>query len=241
MHPDMSEPAWIDWVRETVARDEAELPAMPAVAVRLVDLLEGSDAELDEIERVVSQEQAIADRVIRPSYSLLYRGSMPVKTVSRAAMRLCFRETAQIALAAACRALYDPRDRVELETFPELWAAAWQDSLVCAFGARLLSRELKLGDPERVFLGAMFRHVGNLLVLKVLSRGLVGGELHEAPDTGALARGLAALHAGLGADYLRSAGMPEHAVEAAGRHHDPEIPFAADRLELHVIRVADGL
>jgi len=236
-----SERAWIAWIRETTQRDPAELPAMPSVAVRLVDLLNRHDVELEEVEHVISQDQAIATRLIQAANSVLYRGAMPAETVARAAMRLGLRETAQVAMAAAYRTLYDPRDRVELETHPDLWGACWQDSLVCAFGGRLVARELKLGEPERVFLRGMFRHVGNLLVLKMVVRGLVAGQLPRPPEREELAHGMNVLHTELGARYLHDAEMPDYVVDAAARHHDPDLPFAADTLELHVLRIADGL
>lgn len=235
------ENAWIPWIRETTEKNPAELPSMPAVAGRLMELLTRPQVELAEIESVIAQDQAIAARVIQAANSVLYRGVMPVESVSRAAMRLGLRETGQIAMAAACRTLYDTRDRVELETFPDLWDAAWQDTLVCAFGARLMARELKLGDPERVFLGGMFRHVGNLLVLKVISRGLVEGQLARPPESGDLQRGLDALHVPIGVAYLRHAGMPAFVIDIVDRHHDAWVPFAPENVELHVIRVADGL
>lgn len=233
--------AWIAWIRETTQKEPGELPAMPAVAGRLMEMIPRPQVELEEIEAVISQDQSIATRVIRAANSVLYRGVMPAETVSRAAMRLGLRETGQIAMAAACRSLYDTHDRVEIETFPDLWEAAWKDSLVCAFGARLMSRELKIGDPERVFLAGMFRHIGNLLTLKVISRGLVRGRLARPPEPAELVRGLEVLHVPVGVDYLKRSGMPAFVIDAVDRHHDAYVPFAPENLELHVMRVADGI
>ncbi|NNL66323.1 MAG: HDOD domain-containing protein [Myxococcales bacterium] len=233
--------AWITWIRETTQKEPGELPAMPAVAGRLMELVSNPRVELEELEAVISQDQSIAARLIQAANSVLYRGVMPAETVSRAAMRLGLRETGQIAMAAACRSLYDTRDRCEIETFPDLWEAAWKDSLVCAFGGRLIARELKLGDPERVFLAGMFRHIGTLLTLKVISRGLVRGRLARPPEPAELVRGLEALHVSVGVDYLKRAGMPGFVVDAVDRHHDAFVPFAPENLELHVVRVADGI
>lgn len=233
--------AWIAWIRETAQKHPGELPAMPSVAGRLMERMSDPRIELAEVEGIISQDQAIAARVIQAANSVLYRGAMPAESVSRAAMRLGLRETLQIALAAACRTLYDPRDKVEIDIFPDFWRGAWHDSLVCAFGARLIAREIKLGDPERVFLGGMFRHVGNLLVLKLVSRGLVVGRLKRRPELEELATALQTLHVPVGADYLERVAMPGFVTDVVTRHHDAELPFTPDNVELHAIRVADGL
>jgi HD-like signal output (HDOD) protein len=231
----------IRWVMESTGRGQGDLPAFPAVATRLVDLLEHSRADVRDVEALVLQDQAIAAEVLRTANSVLYAGAMPVESVSQAVMRLGFRETAQVAMTAACRALFDMENRAEVEVFPNVWRALWHDSLVCAYGGRLLARELKQGAPERVFLGAMFRNLGGLLVLKIVARGMVRGRLRRGWTEADVGAAIAALHASLGANYLRSCCMPEHVVTIAARHHDLDVPFTTETIDLHLVRLADGL
>jgi HD-like signal output (HDOD) protein len=229
------------WVMHATERAQGDLPAFPAVATQLIDLLERPDADLREVESLIARDQAIASEVLRTANSALFGSTMPVQSVRQAALRLGFRETAQVAMVAAYRALFDVEHRAELETFPRLWRGLWHESLVCAYGTRLLARELKHPAPERVFLGGMFRNVGNLLALKVVTRGLVRGRLKAAPSEAELGEVMNALHARLGSSYLRGCGMPGGVAEIAARHHDVDVPFAPETLDLHLVRVADGL
>jgi HD-like signal output (HDOD) protein len=229
------------WVVESTERGQEDLPAFPTVAAQLVDLLEQPNANLREVEALVARDQAIASEVLRTANSVLYAAAMPAQNVGQAAVRLGFREMAQVAMTAACRALFDVENRAELEIFPHVWRALWHDSLVCAYGGRLLARELKQGAPERVFLGAMFRNVGGLIVLKVVARGLVRGRLRRAPAEAELAAVMHALHARLGARYLKSCRLPEHAVAIASRHHDLDVELTPETVDLHLVRLADGL
>ena len=229
------------WVVHTAERTQGELPAFPIVATQLIDLLERPNADLREVESLVTRDQAIASEVLRTARSALFGAAAPVQSVRQAAMRLGFRETAQVAMVAAYRALFDVEHRAELEVFPNLWRALWHESLVCAYGTRLLARELKHAAPERVFLGGMFRNVGNLLALKIVARGLVRGRLGAAPSEEDLGAAMNALHARLGSSYLRSVAMPEGVAAIAARHHDVDVPFTAETLDLHLVRVADGL
>jgi HD-like signal output (HDOD) protein len=236
-----SQDAWIAWVRESARRNPGELPVFPAAANRMIDALSRPDVEIADLEALLSQDQGLSARLIQAANSVLYRGVTPVDTVSRAAMRLGLRETGQIAMAAAFRSLFDLRDRAEHETFPELLSAAWQDSLVGGYGARLIARELKVGDPERAFMSGMFRNVGILLALKLIAGGLVKGRLARPPQSDELAGVVERLHTQLGAEYLKQAGMPDFVVEAAARHHDESVPLTRELFELHVVRLADGV
>ncbi len=233
--------ALLRWVVTASERGQGELPVFPTVATQLVDLLEQPNADLRDVEALIVRDQAIASDVLRTANSVLFTGAMPVQSVRQAALRLGFRETAQAAMTAAYRALFDVENRAEVDVFPNVWRALWNESLVCAFGGRLLARELKQGAPERVFLGAMFRNVGNLLVLKIVARGLVRGRLRTRPAEAELAAVMSALHARLGSSYLRGCSMPDYVVAIAAEHHDPGVAFSPETLDLHVVRLADGL
>ena len=231
----------IRWIEEAIGRGQAELPAFPGVATRLVDLLEQPDAEMDDVGSLIAQDQAISAHVLRMANSVIYGGAMPVETVAQAVLRLGFRETAQVAMTAACRSLFSMEDRAELEVFPEVWQALWLESLVCAYGGRLLSRELKAAHGERVFLASMFHNLGGLVVLKVVAHGLVNGHLRSAPDEADLQAAIDQLHMREGARYLRGCNLPDYVVTTAEHHHDLDVPFDGEHMHLHVLRLADGL
>jgi len=173
--------------------------------------------------------------------SVVYSGAMPVETVAQAVLRLGFRETAQVSMAAACRSLFSIEDRAELEVHPGMWRGLWLDSLVCAYGGRLIAQELGFGVPERVFLCSMFRNLGELVILKVVAGGVVRGELRTTPDEETLRRVADRLHTELGARYLAACRLPDYVVAAAARHHDAGVPFDAAHADLHVVRLTEGL
>ena len=231
----------LGWVLEATRRSQGDLPAFPGVAARLVDLLEQPNAEIRDVEFLISQDQVVSAHVLRIANSVIYGGAVPVENVRDAVLRLGFRETAQIAMGAACRALFSMEDRAEIETFPAVWRSFWLDSQVCGYGARLLARELGRGRPERVFLCGMFRDLGGLLILKIIARGLVQGQLAPPPAEEHLQLAIDRLHGELGANYLRSCHLPDYVVRAAAHHHDEQVPFDADHVELHLLQLADGL
>jgi HD-like signal output (HDOD) protein len=229
------------WVSAVLKEREVELPAFPAIAMRFVALLEEPDVEMAQLGELVSQDPATMAQVLRAANSVLYGTIMPIESVHQAIIRLGFKDTASIALASACRSLFNTRERCEFAIFQDVRNALWHDSLVCAFGARLLSRELKTGDPQRSFVGAMFRNLGSLLILKIMTQARVSGRLLKTPGEEELASVLSALHHHVGAAYLRRSNMPNYVVRIAAEHHLAFVPFQADTVDLHIVRLSDGL
>ena len=228
------------WILRAADTGSAELPVFPSVAVRLVDLLEHPGAEVRDAAELIAQDQTITLQVLRTANSALYGAAMPAESVSQAVMRVGFREAASIAMTAACRSLYDVEDRAELETLPGLWSAVWHESLVCAYGGRLIARELKTGDPDQVFMAGLLQNVGDLRVLKALSRGLVTGALRVKPDETAIATTMQTLRGRLAAPYLLQCSLPAAVVELALSLHGPEGP-ALWGASGCVLALADGL
>ncbi|HEB90278.1 MAG TPA: HDOD domain-containing protein [Deltaproteobacteria bacterium] len=229
------------WLLRSLEKKTVVLPAFPTMASRLVDALESPDVEVETVEEIISQDGSITAQVIRASNSVYYGAACPAQDLHQAIMRIGFRETANVAMLAASRTLFEMEDRAELSCFPDLWPRLWQSSLVCAFGANLLSREIKLGNPSHVFLSATLRDVGSLLILKLLAAGLVHGRLRDKPSEEQLRDLFDHLHTRLGADYLRENRMPEYVIDVAERHHLLDLPFAHDTILIHLIRCADGL
>ena len=230
-----------NWVLRASQERLDGLPPFPAVATRIVDALEQPEAELRDVEGLIEQDSVISAQVLRTANSVIYGGAMPVETVSQAVMRLGFRETAQVAMTAACRVLFNMEDRAELELYPELWRAFWLDSLLSAYGGRLLARELKCGRAEHVFLGGLFHNLGGLIILKLIAHGMVHRRIPFHPNEDELERVIEILHAELGENYLRRCHVPDYVAVVAARHHDAEVAEGPHHDELHVVRLSDGL
>ncbi len=231
----------VAWIESSLETDFGELPVFPAIAARIVDLLESPEVDVDEAASLVAQDQVIASQILRTANSALYLGASPATTVSTAIMRVGMREASQIAMAAACRSLFDVEDRAELEIHPRVWGAIWHQSLVCAYGGRLIAQELGVGDAEQVFLGALMRHVGKLMLLKLVARGLVRGRLVEEPDEDTLEQAMLRLAVPIGVDYLRRNDLPDVFVAAAADGSEPELEETLSTDSLQILRVADGL
>jgi len=204
-----------------------------------MEMLESPAAEIAEVQQLVAQDPAVSARLLRTANSALLGGAMAAQDAGQAVVRLGLRETARVAMTAACRSLFDLADRAERSVFPEAWRGLWSEALVGAHGASLIARELQRGDPGRVFIASLFRNVGGLVALKIVASAVVGGHLRPPPAATALARTMHANGTALGMRYLRDSKLPDYVVEIAGSLRDP--PSPASRPELALVQAAHGL
>jgi HD-like signal output (HDOD) protein len=228
------------WVRDAIQRTD-DLPVFPWVASQLIELVERPDVEIDTVEELISRDAGLTSQLLRTANSALFRGTERIESVADGVRRIGLRETRNIALTAACRSLFDVEDRAIREVYPDLWKSVWHDALLCAYGGSQIAREEKRGDPDRIFSMGLFRNIGNLIVLKCVSSSLVSGRVRRSVDLEERQSLMSGFHQEAGAIYLQHCVLPESTIEAASFHHEFSLPSLAQREDLEIVRVADGL
>ncbi|MCG8588347.1 MAG: HDOD domain-containing protein [Proteobacteria bacterium] len=230
---------WCQWAVEASERHQGDLPVFPLVAVKLLELLEGNrDAAVSEVEKLVRQDPSLLSQILDVANSALFASAMPVETAADAIMRLGLDEAADIVLAAAAASIYNVDNRLEYQIFADTWKQVWRGALGGAYVGRYLCRELKCGDAHRAFLAGLFRDVGTMLLLKLIARGVVQGELLRPPASDRVAEMASILGGNLGAGYLRRSRLPDFVVEVAESRFSPVAALVSD--DVHIVRIADG-
>lgn len=136
--------------------DLDKLPTMPLVATQMMELINAPETSAAALAKVVSKDPAVSARVLKIANSSFYSMSRLVTSLSTAVVILGERTLKNLVLAASMRGMN--------ESFGEIEQLLWEDSMVCALGARYLARKLGVADPEEAFMGGLFRHIG-LVVL----------------------------------------------------------------------------
>ena len=158
--------------------------SFPALAIRVVDLLEKPDTKLEDLARWVAMDPAIAGQVLKVANSVIYRRGRDVEELPAAIVRLGLREVGQIAVGVAGRSLFDLEVRAEIAAFRERLAALFLEAMAVAYSAGWLSAKLRVGSPERAFLAGMLHDIGRPIALQSLARLIIGGEIGRPPDGG---------------------------------------------------------
>ncbi len=137
------------------------LPTIPAIATRIVELCRTDSFTASTMSELLTQDPAIAARVLQVANSSLYSPRAPVKTV-RVAVALLGANTV-MALALGFSLVGSRRSGSSDFDYPWFWRRV----LLSGIAGRVISTHLSL-DDEEVFLASLFQDVGMLVMDAVL-------------------------------------------------------------------------
>ncbi|MFL5264080.1 MAG: HDOD domain-containing protein [Anaeromyxobacteraceae bacterium] len=171
------------------------LPTLPAVALEVLRLCHAEDVDLWRIAEALSQDPALAGRVLRAANSASLAARGKVSTVTRAVPLLGSNTTLAIALSFS---LVRNRRRGDASGFDH--GTFWRRAVFSALAGRTLAEAgAPALDPEEVFLAALLQDIGMLALV----------ELFDAAY-GAMCAASAGDHARL-AEFERAAWGADHA------------------------------
>lgn len=220
-------PSLADQIREAVAGGTLSLPALPAVATRVLQLLHDEEADSAPLTELIESDPTIAASVLRVANSAVYSGLNQIADIDQAIARLGARQVGTVVTTVALKGHFATDDPVKRE----LLQALWNHAVATALAARRLT-VAGGGDAVEAFLAGLLHDTGKLLVLRGADhleqldrrRPITAVVLDELID---------ALHVELGHHALSSWKIAEPVCRVALHHHDPNVP-ARDLLLLRV-------
>jgi len=222
----------------------AELPAMPELALKIVELSHDPRADANKLAQLVELDPALAAQVIRYARSpfFAYRGA--VDSIRTAVSRvLGFEMVMNLALGlASARAFKLPAiGPLGLTAF---WRHATHSAaLVQALGAEMPPERRPL--PGLSYLAGLLHNIGFLVLGHLFRREfcLLNTAVAEHPEVAVREHEQAQLgvdHTQLGAWLLERWNLPEE-VSSAVRHHHDEDYRGPHQAYVHLVLVADRL
>ena len=201
-----------------------DLPTVSPSAMKLVALLEHSDADNEEILEVLKYDSVLTARVLRACNSASLGFVEPVGSVEQAVLLLGYQPLLQMVLALAfAKVLSVPMPAYAVEA-KELYA----HSLIVGMASEFLS----LGqvnpdsDSQLAFTAGLLHDLGKMALSQVLDAGRQTAireyiARHGATRIEAEREITGTDHAEVGACLLRTWRLPEPIVSAVAQHHEP--------------------
>jgi HD-like signal output (HDOD) protein len=143
-----------------IARGELDLPLLPEVAMRIVQLATAAEVDAAEIARLIGRDQALATHVLRVAGSAAHRPEQPIESLQQAITWLGLAEVADIALTVAAQGklLSVPRQRSRVQRL-------WRHALAVAFWSRAVA--LAVGRAaEASYLCGLLHEIGRPICLQ---------------------------------------------------------------------------
>ena len=197
----------------------ANLPALPNVAVNVLERLKNESTSPSEITELIECEPAICTRVLSLANSPLYGLSRPVSTLSHAIVLLGIPAVCQLAVSISTKEVFCSGSGRVLKKRKKIY----EQSLACATNARILANQFDLPSPDETFLSAMMQNIGQLVFLAELGDSYCdfldscpSGETTEE-ETNWIGIG----HDSLGEACGRRWGLPVAINQAIVEHHSP--------------------
>jgi putative nucleotidyltransferase with HDIG domain len=137
-----------------------DLPAMPHVASKVLELSADPNTSAAQLQQVISDDQAMTARILKIANSAMYSCSRKIKTLTEAIVMLGFNSIRSLVVTSAARNLYQSGNkRMGLKE-----RLLWEHSIGTAFGCRLLVQERFPALAEEAFLAGLMHDIGKLVL-----------------------------------------------------------------------------
>ncbi len=198
-----------------------DLPAMPHVASKVLELSSDPETSASLLQQVIADDQAMTARILKIANSAMYACSRRIKTLSEAIVMLGFNSIRSLVVTSAARNLYTSGSaRMGLKE-----RLLWEHSIGSAFACRLLVAEHHPALMEEAFLAGLMHDIGKLVLnLQLPERfeeivQIVYNENREFQPTEREMLGFD--HAQVGALLVNKWKLSPVLEEVIGLHHSP--------------------
>lgn len=137
-----------------------DLPAMPQVAAKVLELSSDPDTSAQKLQQVIADDQAMTARILKIANSAMYSCSRRIKTLTEAIVMLGFNSIRSLVVTSAARNLYNTHSsRTGLKE-----RLLWEHSIGAAFACRILAEAHAPKYTEEAFLAGLLHDIGKLVL-----------------------------------------------------------------------------
>ncbi|OHD74329.1 MAG: hypothetical protein A2V99_07360, partial [Spirochaetes bacterium RBG_16_67_19] len=188
------------------------LPTLPHILLRLIELCNRPENGLQEIARLINQDPALSERVLRLVNSAFYSLKQKITTIGEALLLLGLEAVKNIAISSSVYQVFQgppARHGLDLKNF-------WWHSVRCGVIARRLAVKTAYASPDEAFLAGLMHDIGKILLWSSFRREYAGtgGGLPAAE------RRLGLTHAEAGAWLIGRWQLPTFLPDAVRYHHE---------------------
>ncbi|MBN1517915.1 HDOD domain-containing protein [Candidatus Sumerlaeota bacterium] len=229
----------MDCFLEDILKSAESIPPMPNTSVRLAQVLNDSDASIQQITQLIQFDQALTADLLRLCNSAYFGFSEPIYSVKDAVVKLGTAKVFQLAMAYSTRRCIDN----EIDGYDLGPGDLWRHSVSVALAAQLLAQHSSCSiSTGLAFTTALLLDIGKLAL-----NHYVGAEL---PNLSKLVKNesisfeeaeqqhFGVSHPEIGARIAEKWQLPACMVNCIRHHHNPGKDSPFDPL-LYVVHQAD--
>jgi putative nucleotidyltransferase with HDIG domain len=205
------EPMELRWDRDS-------LPPFPAIALKALNLMSGTDTSLLELCNLIRSDPAFSTAVLRIANSPLVAFSKNITSVVQASMLLGFRRLKSVVITVGLKAYLQG-------SFTPVLQSCWRHSVACATIAER-SAKWSSFDKDFAYTAGVLHDIGRVGLATVMPQAyarVVERGADQSQDLLQSEQELCGIdHCQAGRSLVTAWNLPEAFLEITSRHHDPE-------------------
>lgn len=222
---------------ERIVSNVLKVAALPAVAMKFSEAIKDPLTSNKDLENIVSEDSALAAKVLMIANSALFNFPSKIDTISMAVTIIGHKQLSELILSCSIVAMFKdiPQDVLNMDLF-------WKHSISVATAARLLAAARHEQNIEKFFTAGLLHDIGKLIIFvetpkhasSVFTKCSKTDELMHKVEKEMLGFD----HAMLGAMLLKKWKLPQDIVTAVQYHHIPS-SSSGDIHGPSIIHIAD--
>lgn len=225
---------------EEIVDQVNDLPALPHVVGKIIQLTEDPDATAQDINKVLNQDQGMTAKVLRLANSAFYGFPRRISSITDATIFLGFRTVRGIVMAASVSDLLSE----EMEGYALAQGELWGHSQSVAMASRCVAQYSKFIGMDVAYTAGLLHDIGKVILntyMKEAYKEVIDkAAADDIPFMQAEQDILGFNHAQIGARVAEKWNLPEDLVEAIAYHHQPEQAVKNKKLTA-IVHIADAI
>ncbi|MDX2020410.1 MAG: HDOD domain-containing protein [Deltaproteobacteria bacterium] len=202
-------------IADLIARNAISIPPYPANAMRLRALVSGGTFGINELSRIVKEDQVLAAAILRAANSAMFRRGDPITVIDKAVAQLGAEEVCRVALAASLGKIAGGGG-----SLVELRRIAWRQALAGAICAGHLGYRRGL-NAETAFVCTLLHDFGRVIGIAALEEVVRTHKLGECLSAAEWSVLVEEIHIDVGLLMGTRWKLSDVILEVIACHHDP--------------------
>ncbi len=206
---------------ERISREIEDIPPLPDIVVKVLQLIRDPKATAKELTALISQDQALTSNILRLCNSAYYGMPRVVSSLSQAIMYLGFHTVRSLVLTCSLSQLFNPTTKV----YGYEKGGMWYHTVACAMTCETICKKVRPDISDTAFTAGLLHDIGQLIMavnIKDTSEtilDLIQNQNFSELEAEREAVGIS--HDELGAVVADKWNFPEALVHTIRFHHTP--------------------
>jgi len=221
-------------IYQRVENGGQDLPIFNRVALKLQQVLKDEDTTVNQIERLILQDQVLAGHVLRSANSAFFAGLNTIGTIREAIVRLGMKQVASLVMMEAQKHVCSSNNPIIKKYMPVLWGRAYVSAIGCRWVLENCGfKELR----DEGFLAGLLHDIGELFLLKIMEEIVTELGSDKPFSDVVIKEVIESMHNDQGYQLLKNWNLDESYCVVARDHHKPY--SEEDDALLQVVRLVD--